>query len=221
MRNPLHNKWLMSTGWIVSSGAVITVSAPKTQAQTATLSFNTTTVSAAANQQLQVEISDPGPTQTIGGQMAVQVSAGTITNIDLITATIFASNNTGQQTLFLQDGNQQALREVNVSSGSVPDSGALFATITLNDTGLTPGSTFTLQLTEVAGQSTFLNGSPSSPDPDSPIPMEGTGYSATATTDPSSADPVTIHVAAVPEPASGTLLCAGAAGVLMRRRRKV
>jgi hypothetical protein len=79
-----------------------------------------------------------------GGTVNGGTAGPAITNVDLVTGTIFGSNNSGQQNI---PSNSPQVYEggISTTSGTVAASG-LLATLTINTTGF-QGSTFSLKLT--------------------------------------------------------------------------
>lgn len=190
----------------------------------AAITLDSTTVSNAASQVIHINIS--GSEQITGSDLWVQIGNGgadnggnnnnggavvpTITSIDMITGTIFASNNSGQS-FFRSPDNLMAEDVINTTgtpATTVSDNGRL-ATLTLNASGVSPG-TFTMQFFDVGHNDTsFGNGA------NSDVIVGGEPFALTGT---GMGPAVTITV--TPEPTSGLILLAGIGGLALRRSRR-
>jgi hypothetical protein len=145
-----------------------------------------------------------GDRDLLGIELAIQIGDGTsgptIGNVDLVTETIFESNNTGSR----DKGSlpRQAFWETTTATGAVPipESG-LLATVEIDARGWTAGN-FDLSLTSVLGASTVLYD-----DRANVVP-------------PNNGAEIKGSVTIVPEP-SGLLIGAGFGAALLRRRRRM
>jgi len=139
------------------------------------------------------QIGDGGP---LGGG---KITGPSITNVDVVTGTIFQYNNEGNAygsgTIIPQVAYQGTI--TNYSTGGFVTATGLLATVTIDTTGFTTvGATFDLKLKGT------LNGDTSFGD-SVPAPIITNG---------------TIRIVAAPEPGSLALVVAGA-GMLLRRRK--
>jgi hypothetical protein len=121
------------------------------------------------------------------------VAGPAITNVDLQTGTIFAGNNDGESNLAPFEVPMLAMYSILTHTSTVPASG-LLVTLTVDTTGYTtPGQSWTLNLNNT------LNGA--------------TDFAPTAAT-------ITDGLIIIPEPCTLAVLAVGAAGMLLRRRRR-
>jgi hypothetical protein len=111
-----------------------------------------------------LQIADGGP--EAGGEMRGPV----IRQVDLLTNTVFATNNTGQRDL--GSFPQIAIHATTTAAGSVPASG-LLATVTIDTTGVTNG-VFALSMSNTLNGATDFAGIPAN-IPDGSITVEQTG----------------------------------------------
>jgi len=222
MRNPLQNNWLLSTGWVVSSGAVFAISS-SASAASATLSISTSLgnnrlLANTAGQKIDLNIAN-GNTLISGTDVLVQINNGSVSGTEPVLTNVVVAGS-GSGTLFASEpagsaefnGDWQAGNGTSIFPSTVADSGVL-GVITVNTTGLSAGSTFTIQFANIDGNSTDVDDSSNNSNT---ITLAGDG-----TTLSGSNIQGTISLVAVPEPGTADLLSAGLGGVLTRRRRRV
>jgi len=216
MRKYLMPVGMLGTGgWIVSSGAVLSLTGAASAAGTATLSLNTTTLlPSTAGQSLILDITGTSGTTAIeGSDVYAQINNGSaggnppiLGNITMTSAgEVFAGFSQGTTAT---SGNWIAANDATTESGSVsvPDTGEL-AILTISTVGMSSGS-FTIQFHTIDGNTDVID----SVGP-SDITLSGAGNLSGANIEGT----ITL---AVPEPTSAALLCTGTTGILMRRRRR-
>jgi hypothetical protein len=221
MRSYLKPMGLLSTGWIVSSGAVLTLSGAASAATgTATLFLSTNTLQPnLAGQTIDLNITSTGGVNSIEGtDVDVQLNSGnpgsnTTPDISLINltaaGTIFSAST--DETLYENPNIWVGARAVSSPSPET-DTGTL-AVLTISTVGMTSGTSFTIQFDNVSASAVNTNvidetGSGSN------IVLSGDGTTLTAGGNIQG----TINV--VPEAASLSMLGLSAGGMLMRRRRR-
>jgi hypothetical protein len=220
MPSHLKSPGLFGTGgWILSSGAIVSITAAAGAQTTggpgtATLTLNKTTLLPnTAGQTLDLEIQSTGGNNQIeGADVFAQINNGStsgtmpvITGVNLTAAGEIFAGDTAEPTETDHDW-----IAANLASSSAPltDTGEL-AILTINTTGLSSGSTFTLQFDTNDGNTDLTDSTGSNTN----IVLSGGGNL------PGAGIMGTITLA-VPEPAAGVISCSSAAGLLMRRRRR-
>jgi hypothetical protein len=197
-------------------GAVLLGGTGEASAAT-TLGLSTTTVQNASGQQILVTINGTD-TNVQSSDLYVQIGDGgsansgvstvpTITTISMSAAgMLFAGDGTFES--FTANGPLMAKDSI-FSSTNLSDSTTTLASITLNASSLTPGSTFTIRLATVGAN---VGGGPFNTDlinsQSASIPLSGTGFSSPAT------------ITVVPEPTSAVLLAAVGLGLVLPRCRR-
>jgi MYXO-CTERM domain-containing protein len=200
----------------VAVGAIL-LSGTQRGSAAATLGLSTTTVQNAAGQQILVTING-ADTNIQSSDLYVQIGDGgsanggistvpTITSISMSTAgMLFAGD--GAFESFIANGPLIAKDSI-FSSTNLSDSSATLASITLNASSLSPGSTFTIRLANVGAN---VGGGPFNTDLinnlSASIPLSGTGFTSAAT------------ITVAPEPASAAMLAAVGLGLVLPRCRR-
>jgi hypothetical protein len=186
--------------------------------------FNSTyTIYNTSSQAITISVS--GGASINGAELFAQIADGgvdnsgtatgpTITGLDM-TQGIFLGNNAGNEGLTISGDKLLAYDGTNTNGATSVSAAGVLGTLTLNATGITPGTEFTMQLFDVGPNDATFNGNTSN---------WNVGINHTNFTGDAMSTPFTLEVVAsvVPEPTTmGFLVVGGAFCLLRRRSRKV
>jgi hypothetical protein len=158
-----------ATGWkrLAVAAFALCATAATTQAQL-TINVGSITVTGGPgalgsdlNPTIQLNLNNPGSAVFIGGMdFAIKIAAGgpSISSVDLLTGTIFESNHTGPIPVSTTDHSQcyTLSRDLTLSPPQLPSGSSLIASVTLNTSGVSPG-TYDLLLSSSDGQTAYYD----------------------------------------------------------------